>query len=260
MKLTDVEMKFCIALANRGEATKEEIAKAMGVTEGRVRHIVFGKDKNKDSGLLHKVKGLTWEKRLLENNQGHRTQKMYFKLENFDILHMFESVVALGIDSTRLYHSSTTTCTSNNNMSRDGSTISTQIEKSQTSTQNCEKIEKSNTLSAQNSKLGTNGTGFSPDTEKQGTGIVVSEGTAESIPSEDTENEGYMYQKHYAPQALTLREIKQFVGGRSDQREHRRNREYNKIALDFCNAHRGVYDNPVEIAELAKKLAEMGEI
>lgn len=43
LKLTDQEMKLCIILAGWGEATKEEIAKAMKVTKGRVRHLVSPK-------------------------------------------------------------------------------------------------------------------------------------------------------------------------------------------------------------------------
>ncbi|MBN1134380.1 MAG: hypothetical protein JXA38_05630 [Methanosarcinaceae archaeon] len=61
-------------------------------------------------------------------------------------------------------------------------------------------------------------------------------------------------------QALKIRELKQFIGGRSDQREHRRNLEYDKIGWDFCKAHKDVYKNPGEISQLVEKLAQEGKI
>ena len=66
---------------------------------------------------------------------------------------------------------------------------------------------------------------------------------------------------HATPdQALKIRDLKQFIGGRSDQRDNRAKHRYNEIAYDFCKAHPLVYKNPAEIAEIAKKLAKMGEI
>lgn len=66
---------------------------------------------------------------------------------------------------------------------------------------------------------------------------------------------------HATPdQALKIRELKQFIGGRSDQRDNREKNRYNEIAYDFCKAHPLVYKNPAEIAELVKVLAERDEI
>lgn len=190
LKLNDAEMKLCIALANRGEATKEEIAQAMGVTEGRVRHLIFGKDKNKDSGLLHRVKGLTWENRTVENSVGHKTQKTYLKLIGFDALGMFDTVVSLRSDSTGVYPTCTHTCTINNNMSRESSTTSTPLKKVSKQNKSYVKNGKSNSISTQKPNTGTSGTSGSLDYEKLGTGVPIIRGTPGHGVAKDSETAG----------------------------------------------------------------------
>lgn len=101
LKLSDIEMKFCLVLAARKEATREEIAKAISVSVGRINHIVEGKNKsNGDSGLLGKVKGLYKESRIVENEKKHKTHKTYYVLEDFSQFDAFESVVSLSGDDS----------------------------------------------------------------------------------------------------------------------------------------------------------------
>lgn len=61
-------------------------------------------------------------------------------------------------------------------------------------------------------------------------------------------------------QRTTIKDLKQFVGGHSDQRENVRNQKYKTIAFDFCQAHPRVYKNPGKIEELIKKLAINGSL
>jgi DNA-binding CsgD family transcriptional regulator len=167
LKLTDTEMKLCLILAGRGEATRGEIAKAMGISVGRVSHLVYGKDKNKDAGLLHKVCGFDVEKRTVENSVGHKTQKVYLQLSGFDALGMFDSVVSLDVDNTQCNPSDTHTDTSiiNNNIHTD--TTNTHIERVKEKRKKSSKKEKSDSLLTQTSKVGISGISDSIDDDSQ---------------------------------------------------------------------------------------------
>ena len=152
LKLTDAEMRFCVVLANRKEATREEIAKALGVTVGRVSHLVYGKNKNSDSGLINKVKGLSYEKRTVETAPGHYAQKVYFRLSDFNAFDLFESVVSLAVDDTHDYHTDTYTDTYNNNNSRQCDTSDTHNKEENEESENSLSNDESSTFTQETKK------------------------------------------------------------------------------------------------------------
>jgi primase-polymerase (primpol)-like protein len=187
LKLTELEMRLCIVLAGRGEATREEIAKALGKSVGRISHLIYGKDRNKDAGLLHKVGGFYVEKRTVENSAGHKTQKTYLKLDGFDALGMFDSVVSLAADVTHRYPTDTHTDTPINKYNIHTDTTDTNIERVQQTYTKTVRSNKSDSLRTRNSKQGISGISGSANSEKRGNseGIVA----GNSVPASSHGND-----------------------------------------------------------------------
>lgn len=194
LKLTDAEKKLCRAIVEiGGEATIEQVARAIGVCGGRVRHLVYGKKRDEDSGLIHKVKGFYTESRNVESSTGTRVNKTYLILKNFSIIESFQHVVELTADTdvpgdtTSHTHSYTPII----NKSRECSTSNTNIEGIETSTTPTTiEPQNSNTYCEQNKKVGMKGTRVAEDADNEGTSVGTSEGTNEYTLSTDADCKG----------------------------------------------------------------------
>jgi DNA primase catalytic core len=61
-------------------------------------------------------------------------------------------------------------------------------------------------------------------------------------------------------QQTTIKDLRMFIGGHSDQRENLNDRKFKMIAFDFCQAHPRVYKNPGKIEALINKMAINGSL
>jgi hypothetical protein len=185
LKLTDVEKKLCRAISSLGgEVTLEQAAEAIGVSIGRVRHLVYGKNKNEESGLLHKVKGFYTERRNVETRNGARVNKIYLILKGFNVLEVFQNVVELDYDSMTPTntHSNTPFHTHIITNSRECDTSHTPTESTEISANNS-RSQSEPSLCMHNSKMGIKGTTNSVDIDSAGMTRHTREGNNGSIPS-----------------------------------------------------------------------------
>ena len=93
-KLTDVELKLCVALNGAGDVDYKYLQKAMGVSQGRISQIINGKGAG-DSGLVNKVPGFFAQKQNVKINDDTTVHKMVCSLDGFDQFSEFETVITL---------------------------------------------------------------------------------------------------------------------------------------------------------------------
>ncbi|WP_292466468.1 hypothetical protein [Methanolobus sp.] len=249
LKLSDAEMRLCIVLAGRGEATREEIAKALGKSVGRVSHLIYGKDRNKDAGLLHKVEGFYVEKRTVENSVGHKTQKTYLKLDGFDALGMFGSVVSLDVGDTHCYTTDTHTDTPiiSNNTYTD--TTDTNIDRVQQKKPNCVKNEKSDSLLTQKSNQCINGISSSQDSEKLGNSGSNIAGNSASAPPLDIGNTGNTaMQEHLLAWAPRWE---------SSHKKSINRLNVTHVAMEYCKRYSVPSDKFTEVTDTIRRYAKI---
>lgn len=82
-QLTDSELKLITVLNKVEIADSKELQILTGFSQGRISHLMKGKGKDSDSGLIHKVKELHYEKTSVATKTG-ATTKMFYSLSGFD--------------------------------------------------------------------------------------------------------------------------------------------------------------------------------
>ncbi|MDO8725119.1 MAG: hypothetical protein Q7J35_03510 [Candidatus Methanoperedens sp.] len=101
-KLTDSELKLIHILNEVGIANSKELQELAGLSQGRVSHLINGKGKDSDSGLIHKVKELHTEKRTELTANGNVT-KIYYSMTGFDENKYKDRVVWIEAEARKEY-------------------------------------------------------------------------------------------------------------------------------------------------------------
>lgn len=116
LKLTEIELNLCRTLHQLNEADSKALENTLRLTQGRIHQLLHGRKDRPGSGLLHKVKGLHYERRTIKNNEEETATKNYYSLDNFDVLASYSSVVNFPEDKKteyNCYYNSLTTKTDN---------------------------------------------------------------------------------------------------------------------------------------------------
>ncbi|MBN1134081.1 MAG: hypothetical protein JXA38_04050 [Methanosarcinaceae archaeon] len=243
LKINNNERKLVKFLQERRAADTKEIQKALKISQGTVHNLLHGRKETDDSGLLGKTNMITCEDVTVDNGNGLRTKKYIYRYIGEDVFKTFENkVVYIENDDRNNYYNYYTTITrlsnNENNINRTIITDITDIKSINENNNNGNDDSPifSSAYNTCNSCNSGNNEATATITSKNNDVIVVT----------DSEN-------------ILFMDIKTFVGGRSDQRKLRANREYQKMAFAFCEAHRGVYTLAV-VKPMIEKMAECGEI
>ncbi|MBU1067064.1 hypothetical protein KKE60_04725, partial [Patescibacteria group bacterium] len=102
-KLTDVELKLCMALNGAGDVDYKYLQKKLGVSQGRISQIINGKKKG-DSGLINKVPGFFAEQQNVKITEDTHVRKMVCSLDGFEPLSNFGTVITLKQEAIDMFY------------------------------------------------------------------------------------------------------------------------------------------------------------
>lgn len=180
-KLTDTELKLIKNIVSAGEADSKLLQELTGLSQGRISHLMRGKGKEDDSGLLHKVKGLHCEKRT-ERNEDVTATKTYYSITGFDENQYKESVVWIDDIARKefegYYQLITRLLLLKINNSKEVITLITNIYNIHSNKKYTSLLEF--ILLGKNQKTGNNGNNPDPDNEKKGNNLGNNRGNITS--------------------------------------------------------------------------------